>query len=68
MTTKTAKPVASSTSAEKDSAHQNTSIRTFDEAFRDIEETLEKTKPFFDSWLEAENWSRKKHNFEETEN
>ena len=35
-------------------------LRTFNEAWKDIEETLEKTVPFFKSWREAENWSRRR--------
>ena len=35
-------------------------LRNFNEAWNDIEETLEKTVPFFKSWREAENWSRRR--------
>lgn len=35
-------------------------LRPLDEAWKDIEETLDKTKPFFTSWREAEDWSRKR--------
>jgi len=39
---------------------QQPMLRTFDEAWKDIEETLEKTESFFKSWREAENWSRRR--------
>lgn len=35
-------------------------LRTFDEAWKDIEKTLEQTEPSFKSWREAENWSRRR--------
>jgi prevent-host-death family protein len=33
-------------------------LRPFDEAWRDIEDTLAKTKPPFDGWQEATRWVR----------
>ncbi len=33
-------------------------LRPFDEAWEDIERTLEKTEPPFDSWKEAIGWAR----------
>jgi len=33
-------------------------LRTFDEAWEDIERTLEKTKPRFKGWKEATEWAR----------
>ncbi|MGD8530424.1 MAG: type II toxin-antitoxin system prevent-host-death family antitoxin [Syntrophobacterales bacterium] len=33
-------------------------LRSFDEAWEDIERELEKTKPRFDSWKEATRWAR----------
>ena len=33
-------------------------LRSFDEAWRDIEQTLKKTKPGFKGWLEATEWIR----------
>jgi antitoxin (DNA-binding transcriptional repressor) of toxin-antitoxin stability system len=39
---------------------QQPMLRTSDEAWKDIEETLEKTGPLFKSWREAEDWSRRR--------
>ena len=33
-------------------------LRSFDEAWKDIERALEKTKPPFKSWKEATRWAR----------
>ena len=33
-------------------------LRSFDEAWRDIEQTLKKTKPEFKGWKEATEWVR----------
>lgn len=33
-------------------------LRSFDEAWEDIERALEKTKPTFKSWKEATGWAR----------
>jgi len=33
-------------------------LRSFDEAWRDIEETLQKTEPKFKGWMEATEWIR----------
>jgi prevent-host-death family protein len=33
-------------------------LRSFDEAWRDIEQTLKKTKPEFKGWREATEWVR----------
>ena len=33
-------------------------LRSFDEAWEDIERELEKTKPPFDSWKKATRWAR----------
>jgi prevent-host-death family protein len=33
-------------------------LRSFDEAWEDIERTLEKTRPRFKSWKEATEWAR----------
>ena len=33
-------------------------LRSFDEAWKDIERALEKTKPPFKSWKEATGWAR----------
>jgi hypothetical protein len=33
-------------------------LRTFDEAWADIEKTLGKTKPEFKGWKEATEWAR----------
>jgi hypothetical protein len=33
-------------------------LRSFDEAWRDIEQTLKKTKPGFKGWQEATEWMR----------
>lgn len=33
-------------------------LRSFDEAWRDIEQTLKKTKPGFKDWREATAWMR----------
>ncbi len=33
-------------------------LRPFDEAWRDIEQTLKKTKPGFKEWREATEWMR----------
>ena len=33
-------------------------LRSFDEAWKDIERALEKTKPPFKSWEEATRWAR----------
>ena len=35
-------------------------LRSFDEAWKDIEDTLDQNEPFFTSWREAEDWSRKR--------
>ncbi len=35
-------------------------LRSFDEAWQDIERALKKTKPRFDSWKEATRWARKR--------
>lgn len=35
-------------------------LRAFDEAWRDIEKSLKKTKPKFKTWQEAVAWSRKR--------
>jgi len=34
--------------------------KKFDEAWKEIEEVLSSSKPFFKSWQEAMNWSRKR--------
>ena len=33
-------------------------VRSFDEAWKDIEHTLQKTKPEFKGWREAAKWAR----------
>jgi len=36
----------------------SSNLRSFDEAWEDIERALEKTKPPFKSWKEATGWAR----------
>ena len=54
------KPVATispSTTADTASLQE---MRSFEEAWRDIERTLEQTKPKFKGWKEATRWVRKR--------
>jgi len=54
------KPIAVISHPNLKESLQQPVLRSFDEAWRDIEETLEKTEPFFINWKEAESWSRRK--------
>ncbi|TFE69310.1 hypothetical protein A7Q09_05310 [Methylacidiphilum sp. Yel] len=54
------KPIAIISPPNLEGSLQQPLLRSFEEAWRDIEETLEKTEPFFINWKEAESWSRRK--------
>ncbi|MGE5444367.1 MAG: type II toxin-antitoxin system Phd/YefM family antitoxin [Ignavibacteriales bacterium] len=60
LVTMRGKPIALITHPDQSGAKEQSMLRTFDEAWKDIEEALKKTEPFFESWREAENWSRKR--------
>jgi prevent-host-death family protein len=50
--------IAPSTEGEKESLR---GLRTFDEAWKDIEESLKKAEPAFKGWREATRWVRKRN-------
>ncbi len=52
------KPVAVITPPEGEKTEALKELRSFDEAWRDIEQTLKKTKPEFKGWREATEWMR----------
>jgi prevent-host-death family protein len=52
------KPVAIIAPATVEETATLKSLRTFDEAWSDIEETLRKTEPEFKGWREATEWVR----------
>lgn len=61
LVTMRGKPIAliSHPDSEKEIQEQP-ALRAFDKAWEDIEESLKETEPFFESWEEAENWSRRR--------
>lgn len=52
------KPVAVMAPAGNDQAPAPHEMKPFDEAWADIEKTLERTKPVFKGWKEATEWVR----------
>lgn len=54
------KPVAVIVSPKTEDHKPFREIRPFDEAWRDIEDTLQKTGPEFRGWREATAWIRKR--------
>jgi prevent-host-death family protein len=52
------KPVAIMTPSTGDEADGSGKLRSFDEAWADIEKTLGKTKSVFKGWKEATEWAR----------
>ena len=52
------KPVAIMAPPTNDEAQALRKLRSLDEAWRDIEETLATTKPGFKGWKEATEWAR----------
>jgi len=52
------KPVAVVAPPEEEKMEALKELRSFDEAWRDIEQTLKKTKPEFKEWREATEWVR----------
>ncbi len=52
------KPVAVIAPPEVEKTEALKELRPFDEAWRDIEQTLKKTKPGFKEWREATEWMR----------
>jgi len=53
-------PVAVITPLEEEKAEALKELRPFDEAWRDIVQTLKKTKPRFKEWREVTGWMRKR--------
>ncbi len=54
------KPVAVIAPPKMDDKKPLKELRPFDEAWKDIEETLQKTEPRFGGWREATAWIRKR--------
>jgi prevent-host-death family protein len=52
------KPVAIIAPSTKEKKKAGEQLRAFSEAWKDIEETLQKTKPAFKGWREATKWVR----------
>jgi len=52
------KPVAVIAPPEEEKTEALKELRSFDEAWGDIEQTLRKTKPEFKGWQEATEWMR----------
>jgi prevent-host-death family protein len=52
------KPVAVINPSLSEEKSLSPDLRSFDEAWEDIERALEKTKPPFKSWKEATGWAR----------
>ena len=52
------KPVAVIAPPEEEKTEALKELRSFDDAWRDIEQTLKKTKPGFKDWREATEWMR----------
>jgi prevent-host-death family protein len=52
------KPIAVIAPPEVEKTEALKELRSFDEAWRDIEQTLKKTKPGFKRWREAIDWMR----------
>ena len=52
------KPVAVIAPPKTEDSRPLKGLRPFDEAWRDIEETLQKTEPEFKDWREASAWIR----------
>jgi len=52
------KAVAVIAPPEKETTEALKELRSFDEAWRDIEQTLKKTKPGFKEWREVTGWMR----------
>ena len=52
------KPVAVIATPKIDDKKPLKELRSFDEAWRDIEESLQKTEPKFKGWREATEWIR----------
>ena len=52
------KPVAVMAPATNEETRVLQKLRSFDQAWADIEETLGKTKPEFKGWKEATEWAR----------
>jgi prevent-host-death family protein len=55
------KPVAVILPPPADGADRSEGIRPFEEAWREIEASLEMTKPEFRNWREAVKWARREH-------
>jgi prevent-host-death family protein len=53
------KPIAIITSSSEMDSKKTEEIGSFEAAWKDIEATLEKTKPAFRGWREATEWVRK---------
>lgn len=54
------KPVAIIVPSTKERKKAGEKLRSFSKAWKDIEETLRKTKPAFKGWREATEWVRKR--------
>lgn len=52
------KPVAVINPSSSEEERFSPGLRSFEEAWEDIERQLEKTKPPFESWQEATRWAR----------
>jgi len=55
------KPAAIIAPPESEETDVMEELRPFDEAWRDIEQALEKTKPQFKGWREATEWIRNRN-------
>jgi prevent-host-death family protein len=55
------KPMAIITPVESNEKKYSDILSPFDEAWKSIEETLEKTRPAFKGWQEATKWVRSKN-------
>jgi len=57
------KPVAIILPSPADGADRSEDLRPFEQAWREIEASLEKTEPEFKNWREAMKWARKELSF-----
>ncbi len=60
MVTFRGKPLAVLSPASEEATMKREQLRPFAEAWKDIGETLRKTKAVFPNWQEATEWSRKR--------
>lgn len=60
LVTRRGKPLAIISPSDREKTLQAMELRPFNQAWSEIEETLNRSEPFFRDWKEATDWSRKR--------